>query len=95
MASATGATSVTSTPLTSTEENTRLRSMVEYLMTRLEATTGENIILQGLLASSEAEKAYEKRCKECQLADNIKLIEKNSELLLTTFRLEKQIRNDN
>ena len=92
---ATGASSVSTTPLTPTEEHARLRSMVEFLMARLEATTEENNILQGLLAHSEAETAYEKRCKECQLADNIKLSEKNDEQVLKIFSLEKQIRKGN
>ncbi len=80
------------TPLSPQEENIRLRSMVEYLMNRLEVTSAENNILKGLLSQSEAQVDYEKRAKECLYEENIKKDEEISKLLSKVIHLQNELR---
>jgi hypothetical protein len=84
--------SVSNTPLTQTEENKRLREMVEYLMNRLEATTSENNILESLLLQSEDNTSHEKRAKECLYEENKKKDEEISKLLSQVIHLQNELR---
>ncbi len=82
----------THTILTQTDENKRLREMVEYLMNRLEAIVEENNILKGLLSQSEDEISHEKRAKECLYEENKKKDEEISKLLSQVIHLQNEIR---
>lgn len=90
---------MSTTPLTEKQENSRLRNLLEELMTHLETTTvrmestrEENKLLESLLSQSEAQVSHEKRAKECLYAENQKKDAEISKLLSQVVHLQNELR---